>query len=107
MLALEAHSSSVITSSRPYEALLSPGLILFSVSVPQTVLRDGDIDFCPPLPEPKLQAARSIGMSTALKVRLREVGQMPSLFRNYYVMIVEPFEHPVYILVGAVCTFSY
>ncbi|GAQ86734.1 hypothetical protein KFL_003080050 [Klebsormidium nitens] len=38
------------------------------VTVPITVLRDGDIEFCPPLSESKLRAARSIGMSTALKI---------------------------------------
>jgi monoamine oxidase len=41
------------------------------VTVPLPVLRDGDVDFTPPLPTTQRQAARSIGAGPMLKILLR------------------------------------
>ncbi|HRI51905.1 MAG TPA: NAD(P)/FAD-dependent oxidoreductase [Pseudomonadota bacterium] len=41
------------------------------ITVPLPVLRDGDIDFTPPLPVEKLHAARGIGVGPILKIFLR------------------------------------
>eukprot|EP00118_Oscarella_pearsei_P013383 m.106635 g.106635 ORF g.106635 m.106635 type:complete len:389 (+) comp37263_c0_seq3:588-1754(+) len=41
------------------------------VTLPLTVLRDGDVTFCPPLPEDKSSSARRINMETSLKVYCR------------------------------------
>jgi len=40
------------------------------VTVPLTILQDGDIEFCPPLPAEKTGAISRVGMSTAVKVLL-------------------------------------
>ena len=41
------------------------------ITVPITVLRDGDISFMPPLPQAKIQAARNICMEPVYKIICR------------------------------------
>jgi hypothetical protein len=50
------------------------------ISVPLTVLRDGDIHFIPELPKEKQLAAKKVGMGPAMKVREQTIFSFVHVF---------------------------